>query len=126
MLVLRRKACEAIILNGTITIYVLAVEGERVKLGIDAPAEVVIVRSELLDNGGASSAVHPVGPHPYQGGGENGYAAAENNHAANGAAPHPESPPYGGRFSTRRRTYMSDGPAPESAQPPSDDPLRYR
>lgn len=49
MLVLRRKAGEAIVLNGTITIHVLAVEGERVKLGISAPPEVVIVRSELLE-----------------------------------------------------------------------------
>jgi carbon storage regulator len=49
MLVLRRKAGEAIVLNGVITIHVLAVEGERVKLGISAPPEVVIVRSELLD-----------------------------------------------------------------------------
>src|SRR5579864_6440437 len=53
MLVLRRKAGEAIVLNGSITIHVLAVEGERVKLGISAPPEVVIVRSELLDNQGA-------------------------------------------------------------------------
>jgi carbon storage regulator len=49
MLVLRRKAGEAIVLNGVITIHVLAVEGERVKLGISAPPEVVIVRSELLE-----------------------------------------------------------------------------
>ncbi len=49
MLVLRRKAGEAIVLNGVIRIYVLAVEGERVKLGIDAPPDVVIVRQELLD-----------------------------------------------------------------------------
>jgi carbon storage regulator len=55
MLVLRRKAGEAIVLNGVITIHVLAVEGERVKLGIDAPPEVVIVRSELLgDAAGAA------------------------------------------------------------------------
>jgi carbon storage regulator len=50
MLVLRRKAGEAIVLNGVITIHVLAVEGERVKLGISAPPEVVIVRSELLEH----------------------------------------------------------------------------
>ncbi len=49
MLVLRRKSGEAIVLNGVIRIYVLAVEGERVKLGIDAPPDVVIVRQELLD-----------------------------------------------------------------------------
>jgi carbon storage regulator len=55
MLVLRRKAGEAIVLNGVITIHVLAVEGERVKLGISAPPEVVIVRSELLENQGSLS-----------------------------------------------------------------------
>jgi len=49
MLVLRRKAGEAIVLNGVIKIYVLAVEGERVKLGIDAPPDVIVVREELLD-----------------------------------------------------------------------------
>jgi carbon storage regulator len=54
MLVLRRKAGEAIVLNGVITIHVLAVEGERVKLGISAPPEVVIVRSELLENQGSA------------------------------------------------------------------------
>lgn len=50
MLVLRRKVGEAIVLNGVITVYVLAVEGERVKLGINAPPDVVIVRQELLDS----------------------------------------------------------------------------
>jgi carbon storage regulator len=50
MLVLRRKAGEAIVLNGVIKIFVLAVEGERVKLGIEAPPDVVIVRQELLDD----------------------------------------------------------------------------
>jgi carbon storage regulator len=49
MLVLRRKVGEAIVLNGVITVYVLAVEGERVKLGINAPPDVVIVRQELLE-----------------------------------------------------------------------------
>ena len=50
MLVLRRKAGEAIVLNGVIKIYVLAVEGERVKLGIEAPPDIVIVRQELLED----------------------------------------------------------------------------
>jgi len=67
MLVLRRKAGEAIVLNGVITIYVLAVEGERVKLGISAPPEVVIVRSELLENQGQlgmPGGALPPGPAP--------------------------------------------------------------
>lgn len=48
MLVLRRKVGESIVLDGVINISVLAVEGERVKLGISAPADVTIVREELL------------------------------------------------------------------------------
>lgn len=48
MLVLRRKVGESIVLNGTINVSVLAVEGERVKIGVSAPPEVTIVRQELL------------------------------------------------------------------------------
>src|SRR5260221_7200767 len=62
MLVLRRKAGEAIVLNGVITIHVLAVEGERVKLGISAPPEVGIVRSELLENQGQLGGSWPMSP----------------------------------------------------------------
>lgn len=51
MLVLRRKVGESIILDGVISVSVLAVEGERVKIGITAPQEVTIVREELLKNG---------------------------------------------------------------------------
>ncbi|MDQ6662623.1 MAG: carbon storage regulator [Chloroflexota bacterium] len=48
MLVLRRKVGESIILSGVISVSVLAVEGERVKIGINAPPDVTIVREELL------------------------------------------------------------------------------
>jgi len=48
MLVLRRKVGESIILDGVINVSVLAVEGERVKIGISAPPDVTIVREELL------------------------------------------------------------------------------
>jgi carbon storage regulator len=60
MLVLRRKVGERIILDGVISVSVLAVEGERVKIGITAPADVAIVREELLK--GATTA--PVEPAP--------------------------------------------------------------
>lgn len=49
MLVLRRKQGECIVINGVIKVYVLTVEGDRVKLGLDAPPDVIIVRQELLD-----------------------------------------------------------------------------
>lgn len=48
MLILRRKVGESIILDGAISISVLAVEGGRVKIGISAPSDVSIVRKELL------------------------------------------------------------------------------
>jgi carbon storage regulator len=74
MLVLRRKAGEAIVLNGTIVIHVLAVEGERVKLGINAPPEVVIVRSELLGGNESGGSNGPNSSGGFGGpGGSNGY-----------------------------------------------------
>lgn len=55
MLVLRRKVGESIVLAGVINISVLAVEGERVKIGISAPPDVTIVREELLRSPGPDS-----------------------------------------------------------------------
>lgn len=48
MLILRRNIEESVVLDGVITISVLAVEGRRVKLGISAPPEITIMRQELL------------------------------------------------------------------------------
>ncbi len=48
MLVLRRKVGEAVLLDGRIRVCILGIEGQRVKLGLEAPPEVVIVREELL------------------------------------------------------------------------------
>jgi carbon storage regulator len=125
MLVLRRKAGEAIVLNGTITIHVLAVEGERVKLGISAPPDVVIVRSELLEE---------QAPVP----GSDGSSPGDDDASANGARAHfadysasqslytldaarPNTPnSSGGRIPHRR---MPLGSAPTSVRPNSS---RYR
>lgn len=48
MLVLSRTIGEKIVVGENITIVVLAVRGEKVRVGIDAPPEVEIVREELL------------------------------------------------------------------------------
>ena len=47
MLILTRKIDQSIIIQGNITIMVLGVERDRVKLGIAAPAEVSVLREEL-------------------------------------------------------------------------------
>lgn len=47
MLVLSRKINESLIIDDQIIVTILGVEGERVRLGISAPAEVDIVRQEV-------------------------------------------------------------------------------
>jgi carbon storage regulator len=48
MLVLGRKAGETIVIAGNIRVTVLEVEGERIRLGIDAPRSVPVIREEIL------------------------------------------------------------------------------
>ncbi len=50
MLVLARKLEESIVIGDDITIKVISIDKGVVKLGIDAPASVSIVRSELLED----------------------------------------------------------------------------
>jgi carbon storage regulator len=50
MLVLARKVGERIIIANDIVITVLAVEKDRVKIGIDAPAQVPILRHEVYES----------------------------------------------------------------------------
>ena len=47
MLVLSRKGGEQLRIGNDITITVLSVQGNRVKIGIDAPGDYRIVRAEL-------------------------------------------------------------------------------
>jgi len=47
MLVLSRKRDEAIVIEGGIRITVLRIRGSQVQIGIEAPKEVTIRRSEL-------------------------------------------------------------------------------
>ena len=49
MLVLTRRVDESISIGENIIVTVLAVEGDRVKLGISAPREVPILRQEVYE-----------------------------------------------------------------------------
>jgi len=49
MLVLSRKRGEAITIGNGVTITVLSVHGDKVKLGIVAPSEVPVHRQEIYD-----------------------------------------------------------------------------
>jgi carbon storage regulator CsrA len=63
MLVLSRKPGEKIHVGTAITITVVRVEGNRVRIGIDAPADVRLVRAELNGLPGPSAAEPPL-PRP--------------------------------------------------------------
>ena len=49
MLILSRKAGESLVINGTIKIKIIRVEGDVVKVGIDAPADVPVHRQEVYE-----------------------------------------------------------------------------
>ena len=49
MLVLTRRVSEKIVIGDNITVTVLSVRGGQVRLGIDAPACVPVLRRELED-----------------------------------------------------------------------------
>ena len=47
MLVLSRKSNESIVIDGNIKVMIVAIQGQSVKLGIDAPSSVPVNRSEV-------------------------------------------------------------------------------
>lgn len=49
MLVLTRRANETIVIGDKIKVVVVSLEPDKVRLGIEAPPEVSIVREELLN-----------------------------------------------------------------------------
>jgi carbon storage regulator len=49
MLVLSRKVNEQIIISGGISVTVVRIEGDAVKLGFDAPREIRVNRKEVQD-----------------------------------------------------------------------------
>jgi carbon storage regulator len=73
MLVLSRKKNESIVINDDITIVVVEIRGDKVRLGVEAPKEVPVHRREVFDairrnettNGGKSTgkadAANPAG-----------------------------------------------------------------
>ena len=47
MLVLSRKVGEKLVIDGNITVEVVKIQGNRITIGIQAPADVKVLRGEL-------------------------------------------------------------------------------
>ncbi|MFN5768772.1 MAG: carbon storage regulator CsrA [Pirellulaceae bacterium] len=68
MLVLSRKKNESIVINNDITIIVVEIRGDKVRLGVEAPKEVPVHRREVFEAiqkapeeaGGFPPAVNPL------------------------------------------------------------------
>ena len=50
MLVLSRKEDESIVIDGRIRVTILEIRGNRIRVGIEAPQDVPVQRSELLES----------------------------------------------------------------------------
>jgi carbon storage regulator len=62
MLILTRRPGESIQLGDNIEISILAIRGNQVRLGINAPPEVLVLRSELVDASRTPDATQPNPP----------------------------------------------------------------
>jgi carbon storage regulator len=49
MLVLSRKKNESIVINDNITVVVVEIRGDKVRLGIEAPKDVPVHRKEIFE-----------------------------------------------------------------------------
>ncbi len=49
MLILTRRVGESLMIGDDVTITVLGVKGNQVRIGVDAPKEVVVHREEILN-----------------------------------------------------------------------------
>ncbi|HEX7447460.1 MAG TPA: carbon storage regulator CsrA [Pirellulales bacterium] len=61
MLVLSRKKNESIVINNDITIVVVEIRGDKVRLGVEAPKEVPVHRREVYDAIHRASSNGPLG-----------------------------------------------------------------
>jgi carbon storage regulator len=67
MLILSRKISESIVIDGRIHVKIVRVEGEVVKIGIEAPADVPVHRLEVyeeIQRNNQQASVRPTSPLP--------------------------------------------------------------
>jgi carbon storage regulator len=91
MLVLSRKSSQQIVIGSEISITVIRIEGSQVRLGIQAPSDLKILREELdvipdEGRGRGGRGRDPAPPRPEK-------SLAQSPTQSGGASPPPSSPP---------------------------------
>ncbi len=92
MLILTRKAEQGIVIDAVTTVRILSIDGDRVKIGIDAPTSITVLREELLDQvaGQNREAARPRTPRAVQelrgALGRNGASNGEHGSTPNGTS----------------------------------------
>jgi carbon storage regulator len=59
MLILTRRQSETLVIGDNVTVTVLEIQGGRVRLGVNAPRDIVVNREELCDKEERSDAPYP-------------------------------------------------------------------
>ena len=108
MLILRRKSGESILISDNITLTVLDINEGSVRLAIDAPKAIPILRSELLQAADANRDSAATEQNPFQ--------LLERAHSVR---PHPVRP-----GAARHAPKAPDAPASPSAAPDAPAPAK--
>jgi len=61
MLVLSRKLNERIVVGGSVVVTVVRISGDKVRLGIEAPDDVRVIRDEIADQDGEPATIGRIG-----------------------------------------------------------------
>jgi carbon storage regulator len=79
MLVLTRKVGEQICIGGQIVVTVVRIQSDKVRLGFEAPADVIVHREEIYRRVRAGQAPDPDAPEPRRSRAEPGQAEQHDN-----------------------------------------------
>ena len=86
MLILTRRVGETVVIGNDVTVTVLGVKGNQVRLGVNAPREVAVHREEIFERIKAErSDAGPASPKGSANGAGNGAGNGSGNGSGNGA-----------------------------------------